>query len=249
MGGGVARLVDRGDLHLLHRHPQLVSAQQRGELVLVAVPGNLLQPRQPPGGVAAQARLGVAQPPAGRAPEQQGSHVVTDPAAQRHRPGEAPHPQGHVPGLAHPHGHGLNVRRRVLPVGVGAHHVRVGPGGGRVSQARAQRLTLALVDRGADDLGAPGAGGGEEGRVLRPRAVVDDQHRAVPARTAQTGHEHGQTLIWLVGRDKDHERHRRPGTALAPGPRRRPVAHRPIDRRPIDGSPVRGGDDPRQDAR
>ena len=249
MGGGVARLVDRGDLHLLHHHPQLVSAQQRGELVLVAVPGNLLQPRQPPGGVAAQARLGVAQPPAGRAPEQQGGHVVTDPAAQRHRPGEAPHPQGHVPGLAHPHGHGLNVRRRVLPVGVGAHHVRIGPGGGRVSQARAQRLTLALVDRRADDLGAPGAGGGEEGRVLRPRAVVDDQHRAVPARTAQTGHEHGQTLIWLVGRDENHERHRRPGTALAPGPRRRPVAHRPIDRRPIDGSPVRGGDDPRQDAR
>ena len=221
-----------------------MGAQQGGELVLVAVAGHVLQPGQVPGGVAAQAGLGIAQLPARCAAEQQGGHIVADPAAQRYRPGEPPHSQGHVPGLAHPRGHGLNVRRRVLPVGVGTHHVRIGPGGGRMGQPCAQRPPLALVVRVADHLGSAGAGGGEEGRVLRPRAVIDDEHRAVPARPAQAGHEHGQALVGLVGRDENHERHRRPGVGPATGPRRRPVA-----RRAVRGDPVRRGNDPRQHPR
>ena len=205
VGGGVAGLVDRGDLDLLDRHPQLAGPQQGRQLVLVPVAGNLQQPLQPAGRVAAQTGLGVAQPPPGRPAEQQRGRPVAQPAAQGHRPGEGPHAQRHAAGLADPARHRGDVGGRVLAVGVGAHDVGVRPQLRHPCQAGAQGRALARVGRVAGDHGAGGAGRGEHVLVGGAGAVVDDEYLRAGQPPADVGHQTGQPALGLVGGHKHHQ--------------------------------------------
>ena len=90
--------------------------------------------------VAAQTRLGVAQPPAGGAAEEQGREVVADAAARGHGSGELADAERHAAGLPHAGGDGGDVVGRVLPVGVGADDVGLGPALAGRSEAGAQGL-------------------------------------------------------------------------------------------------------------
>ena len=213
VGGGVPRLVDRGDLDLLDRHPQLAGPQQSRQLVLVAVAGDLQQPVQSAGRVAAQTGLGIAQPPPGGPAEQQCGGAVPEPTAQGHRPGEGPHPQRHMAGLADPVGHRGDVGGRVLAIGVGAYDVGVRPQVRGPRQAGAQSRPLARVDRIAGDHGPGVAGRGEHLLVGRTGAVVDDEHLRAGQPPPDVGHQRGQAGVRLVG---GHEHHQ-PGGPEAPG--------------------------------
>ena len=198
-----SRSVDRGDADLLHLQAQLSGPQQGAQLVLVAAARHLQHPVVAARRVAAQAGLGVAQPPAGRPAEQQGRHVIAQAAAQRHGSGELAHPQRHAPGGAHPPRHGGDVRRRVLAVAVGADHVRPRPEPARPLQPGAQRLALARVGRVGDHLRPALAGRGEHRGAGGVGAVVDDEHPAARQLAMQVLHQAHEPLVGLVGGDED----------------------------------------------
>ena len=206
VGGGVAGLVDGRDLDLLDRHPQLVGSQQGRELVLVPIAGDLQQPVQLARRVAAQAGLGVAQPPPRRSAEQQCGDAVAQSASQGHRTGEGSHAQRHATGLVDPAGHRGDVGGCVLAVGVGAHDVGARPQADHPRQTGAQGPALARIDRVAGDHRSGGAGRGEDALVGGAGAVVDDEHPRLRKRAPHVPHQAGQAHVRLVGGDEDDER-------------------------------------------